>query len=335
MPMLMIVPRLSPHAAAPTPRYSPPLPAPPPPPPPPPPSFGSLEPGSWLWRASGAAGQFAMLGLGDIVLPALAIAFARRMDLSRRRDSHRHADDAGQRAGAGSPAADRHVRGRSRPGASTILRGWLGALGDGGYYSWAVGGYALGLATTLAANTYGWTINDVSAATHTTTDRRADATAAAAWDGHTWSRRARAIRLRPMPADLRPSSAGEGAACAALSRPRRPPPPPSSRRPPSRDECHLVGHRITQPPPGSPRPWRGCCGRRGRRPRCVDRLAAAAPRLRWVLLRLQAHVMRAARVYAVSLLRPAAPGATRRDANCTKCSRGARPATDFGPTRRA
>jgi len=104
------------------PLYHPPLPAPPPPPPM---RAGGDGPelDSWWFRISGASGNFAMLGLGDIVLPALALAFGRLIDLSR------------------------------RPAPPSILRG--------GYYPSAVIGYALGLAITLYANASGWTFNDV------------------------------------------------------------------------------------------------------------------------------------------------------------------------------
>ncbi|KOO26815.1 signal peptide peptidase-like 2b [Chrysochromulina tobinii] len=42
----------------------------------------ALGVGSWLWRLSGAPGDYGMIGLGDIVLPALAIAYGRRVDLA-------------------------------------------------------------------------------------------------------------------------------------------------------------------------------------------------------------------------------------------------------------
>jgi len=121
MPMLFMLPRLSPYAPPLDGVYSPPLPSPPPPPPG---SAPVVEVGSFLWRLSGASGDFSMIGLGDIVLPALAIAFARRVDLALAREHH-------------------------------------GAAVRCGYFSWAVVGYGLGLAVTLAANTYGWTFNDV------------------------------------------------------------------------------------------------------------------------------------------------------------------------------
>ncbi|KAL1510856.1 hypothetical protein AB1Y20_005689 [Prymnesium parvum] len=91
MPMLFRLPRLS--------EYSPPR--------------------SLAWRLSGAAGDFAMLGLGDVVLPALALALARRVDIAL---AHPHRL---------------------------------------GYFECAVVAYAVGLALTLCANTYGWTINEV------------------------------------------------------------------------------------------------------------------------------------------------------------------------------
>ena len=68
MPMLMLIPRLNPEASLLEHIY------------PPPPEHHH----GWAWRLSGAAGSFAMIGLGDIVLPALAIAYGRRIDLSLR-----------------------------------------------------------------------------------------------------------------------------------------------------------------------------------------------------------------------------------------------------------
>jgi hypothetical protein len=82
---------------------------------------------SFWWRLSGAHDQFAMIGLGDIVLPALLIAFARRLDL---------VTAAKRRLGSASTTAC-------------------------GYYAWAVIGYGAGLFVTLCANIYGWTFNGV------------------------------------------------------------------------------------------------------------------------------------------------------------------------------
>lgn len=120
--------------------YSPPRPTPPTPPSP------SLGPsvGSYLWRLSGAPGQFAMIGLGDIVLPGLALAYARRVDLARR--------------------ASRPGLPGSRPPLRRLLAvlcAPIEMLRSGGYYPWAVGGYGLGLFITQCANAYGWTFNDV------------------------------------------------------------------------------------------------------------------------------------------------------------------------------
>ena len=75
----------------------------------------------FLWRLSGASHEAAMIGLGDIVLPALALAYGRRVDLCHP---------------SGTPPAC-------------------------GYFLWAVIGYGVGLLVTQAANVYGWTFNDV------------------------------------------------------------------------------------------------------------------------------------------------------------------------------
>jgi len=128
MPMLMLVPRLAPLVGTLDRVFSPP----PPPPPPPPP--GIPDPHSFWYRLSGAPGAFAMIGLGDIVLPALAIAYGRRVDLCQLINT---------------PARRHGTRGCAAFGR------W------GGYYAWGVGGYGLGLAVTLAANAYGWTFNGV------------------------------------------------------------------------------------------------------------------------------------------------------------------------------
>ena len=129
VPMLFALPRLSPLTSLYADVYATGA-APPPPLPLLPPAAGdggpssaALEIGSLWWRVSGAHGQFQMIGLGDIVLPAFAIAFARRIDLAT----------APERA----------------------------AVPSCGYYAWAVCGYGAGLAVTLAANVYGWTINGV------------------------------------------------------------------------------------------------------------------------------------------------------------------------------
>jgi hypothetical protein len=68
------------------------------------------------------------------VLPALAIAYGRRIDLYR-------------------AAAD-------RPGSVSLL-GKVSSCCSLGYFGWSVAGYGLGLAVTLAANAYGWTFNGV------------------------------------------------------------------------------------------------------------------------------------------------------------------------------
>lgn len=65
-----------------------------------------------------------MIGLGDIVLPSLAIAYGRRIDLA-------------------SAAASGQTPSRC------------------GYFLFAVLGYAVGLIVTQAANAYGWTFNGV------------------------------------------------------------------------------------------------------------------------------------------------------------------------------
>jgi hypothetical protein len=68
------------------------------------------------------------------VLPALAIAYGRRIDIYR--------------AAAG------------RPGSVSLL-GKVSSCCSFGYFGWSVAGYGLGLAVTLAANAYGWTFNGV------------------------------------------------------------------------------------------------------------------------------------------------------------------------------
>ena len=79
MPMLMLLPRPSvAHEPLPASAYAPPSTAPPP---------GPFDLGGVVWRLSGASGEFGMIGLGDIVLPALAITFARRIDLASTTDS--------------------------------------------------------------------------------------------------------------------------------------------------------------------------------------------------------------------------------------------------------
>jgi len=126
MPMLMLIPRLNPEASLLEHIY------------PPPPEHHH----GWAWRLSGAAGSFAMIGLGDIVLPALAIAYGRRIDLSLR------------------PTPRRPSSPRTRP--CRKCGGFRGlAVGGVGYFSCAVVGYAIGLAITLAANAYGLTFNGV------------------------------------------------------------------------------------------------------------------------------------------------------------------------------
>ena len=64
-------------------------------------------------------------------MAALALALARRVDLALH---------------------------RAQPGASTLATPSPFA---GGYFAWAVVGYGLGLAVTLAANVYGWTFYGV------------------------------------------------------------------------------------------------------------------------------------------------------------------------------
>jgi len=151
MPMLMLIPRLSPSAPADLADSYPPthqplhL-------PPPPPSFGDAQ--SWQslsFHLSGAAGAFSMIGLGDIVLPALALAFARRMDLALADKSTALALSVA----AAKAAAKRLPPPHAPAAAGCVMCPRLD------YYGWAVMGYALGLAITLAANTYGWTFNGV------------------------------------------------------------------------------------------------------------------------------------------------------------------------------
>lgn len=77
MPMLMAVPRMFPYTSVYDGVFSPP-----PPLLPPLAAEEALGVGSWLWRLSGAPGDYGMIGLGDIVLPALAIAYGRRVDLA-------------------------------------------------------------------------------------------------------------------------------------------------------------------------------------------------------------------------------------------------------------
>ena len=90
------------------------------------------------------------------MLPALALAYARRVDL----------------AGRGPPRSShhlpRHNGGGSRGSPCCSVRSLLHLLLSplylfcaGGYFPWAVSGYALGLVITQAANVYGWTFNDV------------------------------------------------------------------------------------------------------------------------------------------------------------------------------
>lgn len=149
MPMLMAVPRLAPlydpllHA------YAPPYPHAPPPPPLPPNTPPPLSTG-WLWRLSGAPGSFAMLGLGDIVLPSLAITFARRVDLALSHHLKRRGDSSPRNGGGAASSSSAAVGCGGGPSPWAI-----------GYYPCAVLGYALGLGLTLAANAYGWTFNNV------------------------------------------------------------------------------------------------------------------------------------------------------------------------------
>ena len=82
MPMLMAVPRISPYTSVYDGVFSPPLPLLPPLL-----AEEALGMESWLWRLSGAPGDYGMIGLGDIVLPALAIAYGRRVDLATAPDA--------------------------------------------------------------------------------------------------------------------------------------------------------------------------------------------------------------------------------------------------------
>ena len=123
MPMLMAIPRLSPLPAV-LPPYAPLAASSAAPPSD---ALYGMDPG-FAWRLSGASGDYGMIGLGDIVLPALALAYARRIDLASEQ-----ADAPG--GGGRAPCC--------------------------GYFAWAVCGYALGLLVTLAANAYGWTFNGV------------------------------------------------------------------------------------------------------------------------------------------------------------------------------
>lgn len=68
MPMLMAVPRMSPYTSVYDGVFSPPLPLLPPLV-----AEEALGVGSWLWRLSGAPGDYGIIGLGDIVLPALVV----------------------------------------------------------------------------------------------------------------------------------------------------------------------------------------------------------------------------------------------------------------------
>ena len=161
-PMLFAVPHLARTPGIFEYAYSPPYPMPPPPPPAAASSSQSSwlvpPPGTFLWRLSGAQQAFGMLGLGDIVLPSLAIAFARRMDLLRRRTGA--GGGAGGGAGAGASTAYRVTKPFPLSALRTLhqlVHCWC----EGGYYVWASIGYALGLGVTLLANTYGWTFNHV------------------------------------------------------------------------------------------------------------------------------------------------------------------------------
>ena len=120
MPMLLLVPRLG----------SPPLPA------------GAMPPPS-----DGQA--FAMLGLGDVVLPGLLLVLARRLDLFARAragggDAHRDGGGRGGQGGGGS--------GGGGCGASCV---------GGGYFAASVLAYAAGLSMALAANSLHLTVNGV------------------------------------------------------------------------------------------------------------------------------------------------------------------------------
>jgi len=98
---------------------------------------------------SGTAVDFAMLGLGDIVLPGLLLTLARRFDLTIL-----------HRAVASNVGVDPASH------ASQPLHGLgcglgCGRCGGGCYWAAAAIAYAIGLAITLAANIYGVTFNGV------------------------------------------------------------------------------------------------------------------------------------------------------------------------------
>ena len=83
-----------------------------------------------------------MIGLGDIVLPALALTFARRIDL----------------AIADASAIQVHLHTDPPPPNGRTSARHLPCLG---YFWWSVIGYGLGLGVTLAANAFEWTFNGV------------------------------------------------------------------------------------------------------------------------------------------------------------------------------
>ena len=81
-----------------------------------------------------------MIGLGDIILPALVLTFGRRVDL----------------AISSSPDAPKHLAAHSPLSSVRLAEG----LPCQGYFLWAIG-YGVGLGVTLAANAFGWTFNGV------------------------------------------------------------------------------------------------------------------------------------------------------------------------------
>lgn len=143
MPMLMLLPRTSGHAPAVV--YDPPLATAT--------SGGASSadvnltrpaegpPSALLRRLSGASGDFGMIGLGDIILPALVLTFGRRVDL----------------AISSSPDAPKHLAAHSPLSSVRLAEG----LPCQGYFLWGVIGYGVGLGVTLAANAFGWTFNGV------------------------------------------------------------------------------------------------------------------------------------------------------------------------------
>ena len=93
----------------------------------------------------GGAGRYAMLGLGDVVLPGLLLAFARRLDLAAAAQAVREKAAGPEVAERGAASAARFGRRRAPPS----------------YFALTVGGYAVGLGLALAANAFHVTVNGV------------------------------------------------------------------------------------------------------------------------------------------------------------------------------